>query len=65
MPQVLTFDLGGGTLDVALSTVEEGIVDIKATVGDGHLGGVDFDQVRVAPADKASGLLVTYGTVAE
>ncbi|KAF8548241.1 heat shock cognate 70 [Imleria badia] len=40
----LIFDLGGGTFDVTLLTIEEGIFDIKATAGDTHLGGEDFDN---------------------
>ena len=41
---VLVFDLGGGTLNVSLLTIEEGIFEVKATAGDAHLGGVDFDN---------------------
>jgi molecular chaperone DnaK (HSP70) len=41
---VLIFDLGGGTFDVSLLTVEEGIFEVKATAGDTHLGGEDFDN---------------------
>jgi len=41
---VLIFDLGGGTFDVSLLTIEEGIFEVKATAGDTHLGGEDFDQ---------------------
>jgi L1 cell adhesion molecule like protein len=41
---VLVFDLGGGTLDVSLVTIEEGIYEVKATAGDTHLGGQDFDN---------------------
>ncbi|CAG8625057.1 4196_t:CDS:2 [Gigaspora margarita] len=41
---VLIFDLGGGTFDVTLLTVEEGIFEIKATASDTHLGGKDFDN---------------------
>lgn len=41
---VLTFDLGGGTFDVSLLTIEEGIFEVKATAGDTHLGGEDFDN---------------------
>eukprot|EP00121_Abeoforma_whisleri_P000066 Awhi_evm2s63 len=41
---VLIFDLGGGTFDVSLLTIEEGIFAVKATAGDTHLGGEDFDQ---------------------
>merc|ERR1712146_136363 len=45
---VLIFDLGGGTFDVSLLTIEEGIFEVKATAGDTHLGGEDFDQRLVA-----------------
>nr|ACR38891.1 heat shock protein 70 [Apopellia endiviifolia (species B)]ACR38900.1 heat shock protein 70 [Apopellia endiviifolia (species B)] len=41
---VLIFDLGGGTFDVSLLTIEEGIFEVKATAGDTHLGGEDFDN---------------------
>ncbi|GLE06085.1 hypothetical protein PINS_up015296 [Pythium insidiosum] len=41
---VLIFDLGGGTFDVSLLSIEEGIFEVKATAGDTHLGGEDFDN---------------------
>eukprot|EP01006_Ploeotia_vitrea_P043169 TRINITY_DN66697_c7_g2_i1.p1 TRINITY_DN66697_c7_g2~~TRINITY_DN66697_c7_g2_i1.p1 ORF type:complete len:657 (-),score=444.80 TRINITY_DN66697_c7_g2_i1:880-2850(-) len=41
---VLIFDLGGGTFDVSLLTIEEGIFEVKATAGNTHLGGEDFDE---------------------
>ena len=41
---VLIFDLGGGTFDVSLLTIDEGIFEVKATAGDTHLGGEDFDN---------------------
>merc|ERR1711862_320774 len=41
---VLVFDLGGGTFDVTLLTIEEGVFEVLATNGDTHLGGEDFDQ---------------------
>jgi molecular chaperone DnaK (HSP70) len=44
---VLIFDLGGGNFDVSLLTIEEGIFEVKATVGDTHLGGEDFDNRMV------------------
>ncbi|KAM3394335.1 hypothetical protein P3S68_003337 [Capsicum galapagoense] len=44
---VLIFDLGGGTFDVSLLTINEGIFDAKATAGDTHLGGEDFDNRMV------------------
>jgi molecular chaperone DnaK (HSP70) len=40
---VLIFDLGGGTLDVSLIDISDGVVDVKATAGDNHLGGDDWD----------------------
>jgi L1 cell adhesion molecule like protein len=44
---VLIFVLGGGTLDVSLLTIEDGIFEVKATAGDTHLGGEDFDSRMV------------------
>jgi len=44
---VLIFDLGGGTFDVSLLSIEEGIFEVKATNGHTHLGGEDFDNVLV------------------
>jgi len=41
---VLIFDLGGGTFDVSLLTIEDEIFEVKATAGDTHLGGEDFDN---------------------
>jgi len=41
---VLIFDLGGGTFDVSLLTIEAGVFTVKATAGDTHLGGEDFDD---------------------
>ncbi|XP_055389113.1 LOW QUALITY PROTEIN: heat shock 70 kDa protein-like [Condylostylus longicornis] len=41
---VLIFDLGGGTFDVSLLNIEDGIFEVKATAGDTHLGGEDFDN---------------------
>jgi molecular chaperone DnaK len=41
---VLVFDLGGGTFDVSILTVGEGVVEVMATAGDTHLGGDDFDR---------------------
>lgn len=41
---ILVFDLGGGTFDVSLLEVAEGVVEVKATSGDNHLGGDDWDQ---------------------
>ena len=41
---ILIFDLGGGTFDVSLLAIEDGIFEVKATAGDTHLGGEDFDN---------------------
>jgi heat shock protein 1/8 len=45
---VLIFDLGGGTFDVSLLTIDAGIFEVRATAGDTHLGGEDFDERLVA-----------------
>jgi heat shock protein 1/8 len=45
---VLVFDLGGGTFDVTLLTIAGGVFEVKATAGDTHLGGEDFDQRLMA-----------------
>jgi L1 cell adhesion molecule like protein len=42
--KVLIFDLGGGTFDVSILAIEEGVFEVKATNGDTHLGGEDFDN---------------------
>lgn len=44
---VLIFDLGGGTFDVSLLTLDGGVFEVKATAGDTHLGGEDFDNKLV------------------
>ena len=44
---ILIFDMGGGTFDVSLLTIDEGIFEVKATAGDTHLGGEDFDSILV------------------
>jgi molecular chaperone DnaK len=44
---ILVFDLGGGTFDVSILEVGDGVVEVKATSGDTHLGGDDWDQVIV------------------
>src|SRR5689334_15907342 len=41
---ILVFDLGGGTFDVSILTVGEGVVEVRSTAGDTHLGGDDFDR---------------------
>ncbi|MCI51675.1 hsp70-like protein, partial [Trifolium medium] len=45
--KVLIFDLGGGTFDVSLLTIDGGFFDVMATAGDTHLGGEDFDNIVV------------------
>ncbi|MEZ5184850.1 MAG: molecular chaperone DnaK [Candidatus Nanopelagicales bacterium] len=44
---ILVFDLGGGTFDVSLLEIADGVVEVKATNGDNHLGGDDWDQALV------------------
>ena len=44
---ILIFDLGGGTFDVSLLTLDDGVFEVKATAGDTHLGGEDFDNRMV------------------
>ncbi|PIK59903.1 heat shock cognate 70 [Apostichopus japonicus] len=44
---VLIFDLGGGTFDVSVLTIEDGIYEVKSTAGNTHLGGEDFDNKMV------------------
>ncbi|MDR1930816.1 MAG: Hsp70 family protein [Treponema sp.] len=54
---VLVYDLGGGTLDVTVLELFEGVIDVKASCGNNHLGGKDFDEIimgRLAePSDSA------------
>jgi L1 cell adhesion molecule like protein len=45
---VLIYDLGGGTFDVSILTIEDGIFEVKSTSGDTHLGGEDFDNRMVS-----------------
>lgn len=44
---ILVFDLGGGTFDVSLLSINDGVYEVKATAGDTHLGGEDFDNTLV------------------
>jgi len=44
---ILVFDLGGGTFDVSVLDVSEGLIEVRSTAGDSHLGGDDFDQAIV------------------
>merc|ERR1711880_9513 len=41
---ILVFDLGGGTFDVSILTIDNGVFEVVSTNGDTHLGGEDFDQ---------------------
>ena len=50
---VLVYDLGGGTFDVTLLSIDGGVFEVKATSGDTHLGGEDFDQRLMAHFAKA------------
>ena len=51
---ILIFDLGGGTFDVSILTIEEGIFEVKSTAGDNHLGGEDFDNRMVDHFEESS-----------
>ena len=57
---IAVFDLGGGTFDISVLEVGEGVVEVKSTNGDTHLGGDDFDQVvvdwMIAEFKKAEGI---------
>lgn len=57
---VLIFDLGGGTLDVTLLSIDNGIFEVQATAGDTNLGGEDFDRILlqycVADFKKKAGI---------
>lgn len=44
---VVVYDAGGGTLDVTVLTLDNGLVEVKSTAGDGHLGGEDIDNIMV------------------
>jgi heat shock protein 5 len=41
---ILVYDLGGGTFDVSLLSIDDGVFEVLATAGDTHLGGEDFDN---------------------
>merc|ERR1712139_405974 len=62
---VLIFDLGGGTFDVSLLTIDDGVFEVKATAGDTRLGGEDFDNKVVswcaADFQKKYGVDITKG----
>ena len=65
---ILVFDLGGGTFDVSLLEMGEGVIEVKATNGDNHLGGDDWDQALidhlVAAFKKANGIDLTKDKMA-
>ena len=44
MQHIIVFDLGGGTFDVSVLTLDDGIFEVKSTNGNTHLGGEDFDN---------------------
>ena len=44
---ILVFDLGGGTFDVSILELGDGVFEVKATAGDNNLGGDDFDQAII------------------
>ena len=64
----LVFDLGGGTFDVSLLEMGEGVIEVKATNGDNHLGGDDWDQALidhlVATFKKSNGIDLTKDKMA-
>ena len=47
MKRVFVFDLGGGTFDVSVLQIEDGVFEVLATRGDTNLGGADIDQILV------------------
>lgn len=66
--QIVVFDLGGGTYDVSVLEVAEGVVEVKSTDGDSHLGGKDFDQAIInwvaAEFKKDTGIDVSFDPLA-
>ena len=50
---VAVYDLGGGTFDVSVLSIEDGVFRVLATAGDTHLGGDDFDRALVRPRARA------------
>uniref|UniRef100_A0A2K6N4T0 Heat shock protein family A (Hsp70) member 2 n=1 Tax=Rhinopithecus bieti TaxID=61621 RepID=A0A2K6N4T0_RHIBE len=57
---VLIFDLGGGTFDVSILTIEDGIFEVKSTAGDTHLGGEDFDNRMVSHLAEESSMPTSF-----
>ena len=47
MKRIAVFDMGGGTLDVSILQIEQGVIEVMATRGDTHLGGQDIDELIV------------------
>ena len=66
--KIMVYDLGGGTFDVSILDIGDGIVEVKATNGDTHLGGDDFDQCvmdyHVSEFKKAEGIDLSGDKVA-
>jgi molecular chaperone DnaK len=65
---VLVYDLGGGTLDVTVLELFEGVIDVKASSGNNHLGGKDFDEIimgRLADPGKDERALMRLKKTAE
>ena len=66
--KIMVYDLGGGTFDVSILEIGDGVVEVKATAGDTHLGGDDFDQrimdYLVAEFKKAEGVDLSNDKVA-
>jgi len=66
--KIMVYDLGGGTFDVSILEIGDGVVEVKATAGDTHLGGDDFDQrimdYLVAEFKKAEGVDLANDKVA-
>ena len=66
--KIMVYDLGGGTFDVSILEIGDGVVEVKATAGDTHLGGDDFDQrimdYLVAEFKKAEGIDLANDKVA-
>ena len=66
--KIMVYDLGGGTFDVSILDIGEGIIEVLATAGDTHLGGDDFDQrimdYLVAEFKKENGIDLTSDKVA-
>ena len=62
---VLIYDMGGGTFDVSLLTIEDEIFEVKATAGDTHLGGEDFDNRIVDFCMQEGGAIESEQSMAE